>query len=198
MPYTTTFHTKFPEYLHMMNRLVKEKYVHQYLHYIHDGAENIFISNTGLGEYLTRNGYERHTLVPFGINHTIFYLGQRSLFLDITPPILLYVGRIAIEKNMADYLDMDTKYQKIVVGDGPLLEKYKKEYTDIIFLGSKGALELGEIYRSVDAFVFPSLTDTLGLVNLEAMACGLPIIAYDLENTRSIIENGVTGILVPE
>lgn len=168
----------------MMNRLVKEEYVHQYLHYIHDGAENIFISNTGLGEYLKRNGYERHALVPFGIDHTIFHPGPRSLFLDITRPILLYVGRIAVEKNIADFLDMDTTYQKIVVGDGPLLEEYKKQYRDVLFLGSKNALELGEIYRSVDVFVFPSKTDTLGLVNLEAMACGLPIIAYDLESTR--------------
>ena len=79
---------------------------------------------------------------------------------------------------------MDTRYQKIVVGDGPLLEEYKKKYRDVLFLGSKSTLELGEIYRSVDAFVFPSKTDTLGLVNLEAMACGLPIIAYDLESTR--------------
>lgn len=113
-------------------------------------------------------------------------------------PILLYVGRIAVEKNIVDFLDMDTRYAKIVVGDGPLLEEYRETYDDILFLGQRTAIELAEIYRSVDIFVFPSKTDTLGLVNLEAMACGLPIIAYDLENTRCIIQDGVTGVLVPE
>ncbi|MBC7503343.1 glycosyltransferase [Candidatus Gracilibacteria bacterium] len=198
IPYTTTFHTKYPEYLNMRNSLIKEEYVHQYLHYIHNSAEEVFISNSGLGEYLVRNGYEHSTIVPFGIDHTIFYPGVRTLFLDIPRPILLYVGRIAVEKNIVDFLEMDTRYAKIIVGDGPLLEEYREKYSDIQFLGQRSAVELGEIYRSVDAFVFPSKTDTLGLVNLEAMACGLPIIAYDLENTRCIIENDVTGILVPE
>ncbi len=73
IPYTTTFHTKFPEYIHMRSRLVKEEYVHQYLHYIHDGAEEVFISNSGLGEYLLRNDYKNPTIVPFGIDHSIFF-----------------------------------------------------------------------------------------------------------------------------
>lgn len=73
IPYTTTFHTKYPEYLNMRNSLVKEEYVHQYLRYIHDSAEEIFISNSGLGEYLMRNGYEHSTVIPFGIDHAIFY-----------------------------------------------------------------------------------------------------------------------------
>lgn len=198
IPYTTTFHTKYPEYLHMRNRLLKEEYIHQYLRYIHDGAEEIFISNSGLGEYLLRNGYENSSIIPFGIDHTLFYRWERTLFFDLMKPILLYVGRIAVEKNIIDFLDMDTRYAKIVVGDGPLLWEYRKEYVDVLFLGTKSAEELSEIYRSVDIFVFPSKTDTLGLVNLEAMACGLPIIAYDLENTRCIIEDGITGVLVPD
>lgn len=198
IPYTTTFHTKFPEYLHMRNRLVKEEYVHQYLHYIHDGAEQIFISNDGLHQYLEENGYERRIVVPFGIDHSVFFPWEKTLFRDIPTPILLFVGRIAVEKNIGDFLDMNAKYQKVVVGDGPLYQKYKEEYPDVLFLGKKSPKELGEIYRSVDAFVFPSKTDTLGLVNLEAMASGLPIIAYDIENTRGVIEDGKTGILVPE
>lgn len=125
IPYTTTFHTKFPEYLHMRNRLLKEEYVHQYLHYIHDGAEEIFISNRGLGEYLTRNGYGDLAIVPFGIDHSIFYPWEQSLFQDLPRPILLYVGRIAVEKNIADFLDIDSRYTRVVVGDGPLLEKYR-------------------------------------------------------------------------
>lgn len=172
--------------------------MHQYLHYIHDGAEQIFISNDGLHQYLEENGYERRIVVPFGIDHSVFFPGEKTLFRDIPTPILLFVGRIAVEKNIGDFLDMNAKYQKVVVGDGPLYQKYREEYPDVLFLGKKSPKELGEIYRSVDAFVFPSKTDTLGLVNLEAMASGLPIIAYDIENTRGVIEDGKTGILVPE
>jgi len=108
IPYTTTFHTKFPEYLHMRNRLVKEEYVHQYLRYIHDGAEHIFISNSGLAEYLRRNGYERTEILSFGIDHSIFHPGEKTLFRDLPGPILLFVGRIAIEKNIQAFLDIDS------------------------------------------------------------------------------------------
>lgn len=198
IPYTTTFHTKFPEYLHMRNRLVKESYVHEYLRYIHDGAEKIFISNTGLEQYLERNHYEWCEIIPFGIDHSIFHPGKKSLFFDMPKPIFLFVGRVAIEKNIEAFLEMKTPGTKIVVGDGPMLESLQKNYPHVYFLGKKTAQELGDIYRSVDIFVFPSKTDTLGLVNLEAMASGLPIIAYDIENTRGVIHHGKTGILVPE
>jgi glycosyltransferase involved in cell wall biosynthesis len=198
IPYTTSFHTKFPEYLCMRNRLLKEEYVHKYLQYIHGWAETILISNTWLEQYLNRNWYRRFGIVPLGINHDFFYPGEKHLFIERNYPILLFVGRVAIEKNIEAFLRIDTKYTKIVVGEGPLLEEYQKEYPEVFFLWLKTWEELGEIYRSADIFVFPSKTDTLGLVNLEAMACGLPVIAYDIENTRAVIEHGKTGILVPE
>lgn len=196
--YTTTFHTKFPEYLHMRNRLVHEEYVHWYLRYIHGGAEQIFISNEWLRSYLDENGYKKIHVIPFGINHSLFFPGKKTHFQDLKSPILLYVGRIAVEKNIDDFLAILWHYTKIVVGDGPLLKKYQKKYPEVIFLGKKTPEELAEIYRSVDIFVFPSKTDTLWLVNLEAMASWLPVVAYDSENTRGIIKNGETGILVPE
>ncbi len=198
IPYTTTFHTKYPEYLHMRNPLVREKYVHFYLHQVHDHAEKIFVSNASLDMYLERNGYSHRDIVPFGINHDIFHPWVGNLFTRFPSPRLLFVGRIAIEKNIEDFLDIDVPCTKIVVGDGPLMKKYSQKYGEVLFLGQKTAEELWEIYRSVDVFVFPSKTDTLGLVNLEAMASGLPIIAYDIEGTRWIIDQGKTGILVPE
>lgn len=197
-PYTTSFHTKFPEYLSMRNRLLKEEYVHKYLQYIHGGAERILVSNTGVEQYLKRNGYFHIAITPFGIDHMLFFPWEKKLFIEKRRPILLFVGRVAIEKNIEDFLQMDQKYTKIVVGDGPLLEEYGEKYPEVHFLGCKKSQELGDIYRSADIFVFPSKTDTLGLVNLEAMACGLPVIAYDIEDTRAIITDGKTGILVPE
>lgn len=196
--YTTSFHTKFPEYLSMRNRLLREEYVHWYLHIIHWWAEKILISNTGLEKYLTRNGYTKFGVVPLGINHDFFYPGEKTLFIEKKRPILLYVGRVAIEKNIKAFLEIDENYTKIVVGDWPLLDDLKEEYPNVFFLGIRKGNELWDIYRSADIFVFPSKTDTLGLVNLEAMACWLPVLAYDIENTRAIIQNGETGILVPD
>lgn len=199
IPYTTTFHTKFPEYLHMRNRLVKEDYVHQYLHYIHDDAERIFVSNSGMSDYLMDNGYNAQIqVVPLGIDHSLFAPGSKKLFQSHNRPIVLFVGRIAVEKNIEDFLQISDTYHTVVVWDGPLRESLEEEYPDTEFLGIKKGVELADIYRSADVFVFPSKTDTLGLVNLEAMACGKPVVAYDMDITRGIIQDGVNGILVQE
>lgn len=198
IPYTTSFHTKFPEYLNMRSRLIKEKYVHEYLHYIHDGAEKIFISNEGMIPYIERNNYGKYAVVPLGIDHTQFYPGERNLFLDENRIKLLFVGRIAIEKNIEKFLQISDSYAKYVVGDGPEKQNLQNLYPNTFFLGKRRGKILADIYRSVDIFVFPSLTDTLGLVNLEAMACGKPVVAYDIENMRGIITNNFNGILVDE
>ncbi len=196
IPYTTSFHTKFPEYLSMRNPLVREKYVHWYLHYIHNSAQTIFISNEGMIPYIERNKYGKYAVIPLGIDHSIFHTGEKNLFLEEKRKKLLFVGRIAIEKNIEKFLQISEKYAKIVVGDGPEKERLEKKYPHAVFLGIKKWKDLADIYRSVDVFVFPSKTDTLGLVNLEAMACGKPVVAYDIENMRGIIKHGKTGILV--
>lgn len=198
IPYTTSFHTKFPEYLSMRNRLLKEEYVHQYLHYIHDGAEKIFISNRGMIPYIENNNYGNYAVIPLGIDHSMFFPGAKKFFLNKTRPIALFVGRIAIEKNIEKFLEISEKYEKIVVGDGPEKENLAKKFPNVTFLGIKKWEELADIYRSVDVFVFPSKTDTLGLVNLEAMACGKPVVAYDIENMRGIVTHGKNGILINE
>lgn len=198
IPYTTTFHTKFPEYLNMRNRLVKEDYVHKYLHFIHDRAERIFISNPGMITYLEENNYGKYSIVPLGIDHSLFFPWGKQYFQENKKPKLLYVGRIALEKNIEDFLEISDQYEKIVVGDGPQREELEERYPDAKFLGIKKWQELADIYRSVDVFVFPSKTDTLGLVNLEAMACGKPVVAYDIDNMRGIITHGKNGILVAE
>lgn len=198
IPYTTSFHTKFPEYLQMRSRLIKEKYVHEYLHYIHDGAEKIFISNDGMIPYIKRNAYGNYAVVPLGIDHNQFYADEKNLFLDESRIKLLFVGRIAVEKNIEKFLQISDSYAKYVVGDGPEKQKLQNKFPNTLFLGKRRGKVLADIYRSVDIFIFPSQTDTLGLVNLEAMACGKPVIAYDIENMRGIIKNNFNGILVNE
>ncbi len=196
--YTSSFHTKFPEYLQMHSKYIKSSYVHSFLKHIHNGSDRVFISNDSIQKYLELNSYEHIQVIPFWIDHSVFYPGPKKYFHDLPKPILLFVGRISIEKNVEDFLKIRTTGTKIVVGDGPLKEKMKKEYPETQFLWFRKKEELADIYRSADVFVLPSKTDTLGLVNLEAMACGLPVVAYDVDGPKGIIQTGKTGILIPE
>lgn len=168
----------------MRNRLIKEDYVHQYLHYIHDDAIKIFISNAGMVPYLQKHKYGDYTVIPFGIDHTCFFPGPKNRFLDDNRSVLLFVGRIAVEKNIEAFLRIQGNYRKVIVGDGPKRAEFEEMYPEVEFLGIQHGTDLADIYRSADAFIFPSQTDTLGLVNLEAMACGIPVVAYNIENMR--------------
>lgn len=114
--YTSSFHTKFPEYLHLRNRFIKKKYVHKYLQHIHDASRAIFISHRGMVPYIERHEYGKYAIVPLGIDHKQFSPGPKTLFLRENRPKLLFVGRIAIEKNIEDFLKIsDEKYAKYIV-----------------------------------------------------------------------------------
>jgi len=137
IPYTTTFHTKYPEYLNMRNRLVHKDLVHWYLQYVHNAAERIFVSNPGMMPYLTENDYGNIVMVPLGIDHALFTPGEKTLFLDKKKPVLLFVGRIAVEKNIRAFLEISDAYEKVVVGDGPDREELEEEFPDVEFFGVK-------------------------------------------------------------
>lgn len=194
--YTTSFHSKYPEYVNLRISLIKKWYVHKYLHYIHDSSEKIFISNSWMLNYLEKNSYKNIKIIPFWIDHSLFYPWEKKFFLDDKKVKLLFVWRIAIEKNIEAFLKISYKYTKIIVWDWPDKEKLEKKYIKTKFLWYKKWIELADIYRSVDVFVFPSLTDTLWLVNLEAFACWKPILAYNIDSMKSIVENWKNWILV--
>ncbi len=196
--YTSAFHTKFPEYISLRMPFIEEKIVHKTLRFIHGPSSKIIVSSKEMKLYLEKNAYPREKImvIPFGVDHTVFFPWEKTLFQDLPRPILLFVGRIAIEKNISDFLAIQTPWTKVVVWDGPLREDLEKEFSDVRFLGYKTKNELWEIYRSSDVFVFPSLTDTLWLVNIEALACGIPVLAYDVEWPNSVITHGKDGILV--
>ena len=115
-----------------------------------------------------------------GIDTNLFYPGEKTILQNLKKPIALYVGRIAIEKNLEDFLDMKWDGTKVLVGDGPIRTKLQKEYPDAVFAGTKQGKDLSDYYRSSDVFVFPSRTDTFGIVLIEALACGLPVAGYDV------------------
>ncbi len=198
IPYTSAFHTKFPEYIALRMPFIGEKYVHKALHYIHDGATRIIVSNNSMKTYLEENNYPKEKIltIPFWVDHSLFFPWEKTLFQDLPKPILLFVWRVAIEKNIGDFLSIESSGTKIVVGDGPLKNNLEKQFPQVHFLWKKTKRELAEIYRSADIFVFPSLTDTLGLVNIEALACGTPVVAYDVWGAGSIITHKRDGILV--
>jgi glycosyltransferase involved in cell wall biosynthesis len=113
--------------------------------------------------------------------------------LDLPHPIALYLGRVAVEKNITDFLDLKMPGTKVVIGDGPALESLKQRYPQAQFLGYRKNGDLARLLASADVMVFPSRTDTFGLVMLEAMACGVPVATYPVEGPLDVIKNGTNG-----
>ena len=130
-----------------------------------------------------------------GVNTDVFHLGPKTLFNDLAGPIALYVGRVAIEKNIEAFLSMPWPGTKVIVGDGPSLPALREKYKDAIFAGVQKGQNLADHFRSADVFVFPSRTDTFGIVLIEAMACGLPIAGYPVTGPMDIVENQALGAL---
>ncbi len=143
---------------------------------------------------LRANGFENVRLWSRGVDTSIFH-PQPSQRLTSKPPIYLYVGRVAVEKNVEAFLALDLPGSKWVVGTGPAIEGIKARFPDVNYLGLLEREELAKVYAAADVFVFPSKTDTFGLVLLEAMACGLPVAAYPVTGPRDVIGDSRAGVL---
>lgn len=202
-PFTTCYHTHFPDYLAVrlpsaLGFLKKPlaQLSFKVLSAFHNAANCTFVVSDTLATQLRNNGFTgRFDTMTRGINSDYFYVGEKNLFADLPRPIAIYVGRVAAEKNIESFLSTQWTGSKIVVGDGPALTTLKAKYPDVHFLGSKKGKELGDCYRSSDLFVFPSKTDTFGMVNIEAMACGLPIAAYPVLGPIDIVTSPELGAL---
>ena len=139
-------------------------------------------------------GFENVRLWSRGVDADIFH-PQPSKRLDSKPPIFLYVGRVAVEKNVEAFLELELPGSKWVVGTGPALERIRARFPSVNYLGLLDREELAKVYAAADVFVFPSKTDTFGLVLLEAMACGLPVAAYPVTGPRDVIGDSKAGVL---
>ena len=143
---------------------------------------------------LENRGFKNIVLWSRGVDTDIFKPGDKT-FLSYQRPIWVYVGRVAVEKNIEAFLTTELPGTKVVIGDGPALSELETRFPDTKFEGYKFGAELARYIGAGDVFVFPSLTDTFGVVMLEAMACGLPVAAYPVTGPRDVVRDGVTGCL---
>jgi glycosyltransferase involved in cell wall biosynthesis len=192
-PFTTAYHTRFPEYVHARLRLPLS-WSYAWLRRFHGASKGVMAPTQVVVDDLKANGFRNVKLWSRGVDMDVFH-PQASKRLDSKPPIFLYVGRVAVEKNVEAFLGLDLPGSKWVVGTGPALEGIRARYPGVNYLGLLDREELAKVYAAADVFVFPSKTDTFGLVLLEAMACGLPVAAYPVTGPRDVIGDSNAGVL---
>lgn len=194
LAFTTSFHTRFAEYL-AMRMPIPQDWSYGYLRWFHSAAARTMVPTPSLRDDLLERGFVRLTLWGRGVDGARFRPGPKTLFHDLPGPHLLYVGRIAAEKNIGAFLDLDMAGTKIVVGDGPDRARLMRDYPEAVFLGYRHGEALGEVYRSADVLVFPSRTDTFGNVITEALASGTPVAAYPVTGPRDVLSDTRAGAL---
>ena len=192
--FTTSLHTRFPEYINARIGLpVRTGY--KVLRWFHSAASETLVTTPSMKEALQAEKFENLSIWGRGVDSDLFNPTQRNHLKDRSIPSLLYVGRVAIEKNIEEFLKLKIHSEKIVVGDGPLKKELERKYPNTKWVGFKRGKELSRFYANADVFVFPSLTDTFGVVMLEALACGTPVAAFPVTGPIDVIEEGKTGSL---
>ncbi|MFO1117960.1 MAG: glycosyltransferase family 1 protein [Beijerinckiaceae bacterium] len=191
-PFTTSYHTRFPEYLHARTRFPLN-WSYAALRLFHNAGAGMMVATESLARELSTRGFLRPMLWSRGVDHELFR--PRDLTLSLPRPVFLYVGRIAPEKNLEAFLRLDLPGSKLLVGDGPDRETLARLYPDAHFAGVKKGEDLARLYAGADAFVFPSRTDTFGVVLLEALASGLPVAAFPVQGPADVIGDSKAGML---
>ncbi len=191
--FTTSFHTRFPEYVRMRVP-VPERWTYRALAAFHGPATRTLVPTRSQLEDLSGRGFRNLRVWGRGVNADLFRPG-RSARLEGQRPILMYMGRVAVEKNIEAFLRLSVPGTRVVVGDGPALDGLREQWPNVRFLGARYGEDLAATLANADVFVFPSRTDTFGVVLLEAMACGVPVAAYPVTGPVDVIVNGITGVL---
>lgn len=190
-PFTTAYHTQFPDYVAQRTGISPEVFW-RYIRWFHAPSRAILASTASIRATLAAHGLTHSRHWGRGVDLALFdAAGPLDMAVRNLPgPVLLHVGRVAPEKNIAAFLDADVAGSKVVVGDGPARAALEARYPHVHFLGAKFGRDLAAIYRAADCLVFPSRTDTFGLVMIEALACGTPVAAYPV--------TGPVDVLTPE
>ncbi|MBB3879238.1 glycosyltransferase family 4 protein [Sphingomonas pseudosanguinis] len=189
LPFTTAYHTQFPDYVAARIRAVSPEFVWRYVRWFHAPSVAILASTPSVAATLAAHDLPQSRHWGRGVDTALFRAdGPRdALVAGLPGPVQLYAGRVAVEKNIAAFLATDTPGSKVVVGDGPARANLAAEYPDVHFLGAKFGEDLAAIYRAADVFVFPSRTDTFGLVMIEALACGTPVAALPVQGPVDVL-----------
>ncbi len=193
MRFTTSYHTQFPQYVRARVP-VPLGVTYRALRWFHGAAVRCMVSTQSLRQDLAAHGFTNLATWQRGVDTEIFKPSAKD-FLQLPRPIAAYVGRVAVEKNIDAFLSMPWKGSKIIIGDGPERARLQQQYPDATFFGYRFGEDLANHLASADVMVFPSRTDTFGLVNLEAMACGVPVAAYPVNGPIDVVQDGVTGAL---
>ncbi|GMM91773.1 glycosyltransferase family 4 protein [Qipengyuania sp. MTN3-11] len=193
--FTTAFHTQFPDYLARRTHL-PARWFWRYIEWFHKPARRVLVATESVSEELRGHGLDRLHRWSRGVDLASFSprAAPPAEYADLPRPIQLYVGRVAVEKNIEAFLAADYPGSKVVVGDGPSLASLRARFPDAHFAGRKSGAELAGYYAGADVFVFPSRTDTFGLVMIEALACGTPVAAFPVAGPRDIVTEA-TGAL---
>jgi glycosyltransferase involved in cell wall biosynthesis len=192
-PFTTAYHTQFPEYIHARCRLPVDL-TYRWMRWFHGPAKTVMVGTHDIRSRLAARGFTNLALWSRGVDTALFRPGERLEFPG-QRPIFVYVGRVAVEKNIEAFLSLNLPGTKWVVGDGPARSELERRFPAAKFFGMKTGDELAWHYRQADAFVFPSRTDTFGLVLTESMACGTPVAAYPVSGPIDVVKDANAGVL---
>ena len=193
LPFTTSYTTRFPEYI-SARFPIPESWSYAVLRHFHSAATVTMVSTVSLMSELRRRGFRNLGMWTRGVDTELF-APHRAIPQDLPRPIFLTAGRVAVEKNLEAFLSLDLPGSKVVIGDGPQEDELKHRFPQVVFLGLRGGPELAGLMASADVFVFPSLTDTFGVVQLEALACGVPVAAFPVTGPKDVIGNNPIGAL---
>jgi glycosyltransferase involved in cell wall biosynthesis len=199
LPFTTSFHTRYPDYIHARFPLIPESAVFAALKSFHAPAVATMVATASLQRELESHGFLNTRLWSRGVDIERFRPDPAAGVAEFGPrlerPIFLNVGRLAVEKNLEAFLALDLPGSKVVIGEGPQRAELEARFPNTHFLGARTGSELARLYAAADVFVFPSRTDTYGLVMLEALASGLPVAAFPVPGPRDVIGQCAAGIL---
>lgn len=197
MPFTTSYHTKFPEYIKARLPFIPLSWSYKFVRSFHNSGGRTMVTTPSMVEFLRDRGFTNLAPWARGVDMEIFNPGRRfapeDIYKGLERPIWLNVGRIAVEKNIESFLALDLPGSKVVVGDGPQMDSLRKKYKDATFTGAKYNEDLARYFADADVFVFPSKTDTFGLVIIEAMATGTPVAGYPVSGPIDIIPGSRAG-----
>src|ERR1700726_3842633 len=193
LAFTTSYTTRFPEYI-AVRSIVPAALSYAVLRHFHAAAAMTMVATAALRQDLAARGFRKLGTWTRGVDTDLFRL-DRAAELHLPRPVFLSVCRVAVEKNLEAFLSLDLPGSKVVVGDGPAGADLVRRFPDAVFLGTKRDEALAEVYAAADVFVFPSKTDTFGLVLLEALASGVPVAAFPVAGPRDVIGKSAVAAL---